>query len=139
MMLPRVLRSTRITYLPPTVIPAQPGYFMVGFDMPIRDGVMDEVTESTKPEDLNPFYEPVIAWVVQPGVTPQGRIGDLTEDAHVMPVGVEGTLPTNAAYLVDPRGGWMRLQACSFDGEQGARLDWIKRALQRQREGTARS
>lgn len=109
----------------PAVIPAHPGFRAASFGTST-----DDVTESTRPEDLVAYFTPVIAWIVEPRMLqrhPDLRDAEV-DGAVTTPVGPEGDI-SESSYLVDPDGRWSLPFVQTFECEEAARRDWIDRAL----------
>src|SRR4051812_4002353 len=94
----------------PGVIPAREGFWIGSFVEP-EGGITDD----TKPEDLDPYVDPIIAWVVRPVLShPKVRRDGWSEEQgrdwwseelrspEVRPVTPEG-FPPEDTFVVDER------------------------------------
>lgn len=108
----------------PVVILAREGFWVGSFVEP-EGGITDD----TKPEDLDPYLDPIIAWLVRPALAhPKGRRDWWSEELcspEVRPVTPEG-FPPNDTFVVDERGQWNDVGNTMHLTMESARVDWLE-------------
>ena len=114
----RQTTKRRTEWLTPTVIPAQPGFRRVWF------GLDADPSESTTAKELIECSEPVIAWLIRPGLI---REEGVCVDRYAEP-DVEAITPHFAGsdrdLIVSPEGQWSRYGHI-FKDEAQAREVWL--------------
>src|SRR5215216_571477 len=108
----------------PTVIPAQPGFWMASFWLP-DDAPL---TSRTKPDALVMWQESIIAWIIRPAITTEKYTSGRDEyfeselkDPHMGALTPSGLLASGNYFIIDPLGRWVRPYDETMNSEAEAR------------------